>query len=287
MNNIIIPEHTDLHEKLLKTAQNADMAFFVGLPGVGKSLLLQQLTHMATNAGRSVHLLQWDVTRDPFETPEMLAKYPEIDGVTHAMIRKAVGLWARDAIAIWSKKYTAPSHMLIGELPLIGNRLMEPVQRLADDIEPLLSSNRCMFLLPVPSNSVRELIVSKRESTIAQPQHEKETKDAPPNVLRDLWRDLYHLAHQLNILEAPPEAGLPAYRAEIYRDVYLHLLKYRHSVVLNVDTALKPPGSAYDLPKIAGNLVATAEQVQEIMNHLEAEFTPEQVEKMVSEWYSV
>ena len=53
---------------------------------------------MAHEKGRTVHLLQWDVTRASFEMPEVLARYPEIDGVSHAMIRKAMGLWARDGV---------------------------------------------------------------------------------------------------------------------------------------------------------------------------------------------
>ena len=33
-------------------------------------------------AGRRAHAIQWDVTRAAFETPEILARYPEVEGVT-------------------------------------------------------------------------------------------------------------------------------------------------------------------------------------------------------------
>ena len=44
---------------------------------------------------RTVHLLQWDVVRPLFEASHAGQRYPVVDGVTQPMIRKAVGLWAR------------------------------------------------------------------------------------------------------------------------------------------------------------------------------------------------
>ena len=49
------------------------MVFLAGLPGTGKSLLLKQLVLIAQQAGRTVDTLQWDVTRLPFETADILA----------------------------------------------------------------------------------------------------------------------------------------------------------------------------------------------------------------------
>ena len=72
-----------------------------GLPGVGKSLYIRELALAAHAAGRAVHLLQWDVARPAFELPGIIARYPERDGVTHAVIRKAVGQWAREAVVQW------------------------------------------------------------------------------------------------------------------------------------------------------------------------------------------
>ena len=72
--------------------------------GVGKSLLVQQLALMAQAEGRHVHLLQWDVTRAAFERPEILARFPEVDGVTHAAIRQGVGTWARRAVHAWHEQ---------------------------------------------------------------------------------------------------------------------------------------------------------------------------------------
>ena len=66
--------------------------FFAGLPGTGKSLLVHQLVHLASGAGRQVHLLQWDVARPVFEASPAGRRYPLADGVTHPVIRRAAGL---------------------------------------------------------------------------------------------------------------------------------------------------------------------------------------------------
>ena len=81
---------------------------FAGLPGTGKSLLVQQLTQLAASAGRRVHLLQWDVARPPFEASAAGRRYPVVDGVTHPVIRKAVGLWARRAVVAWDEATRNP-----------------------------------------------------------------------------------------------------------------------------------------------------------------------------------
>lgn len=286
MSNIIIPEKSAIHDCFTSLLDSAKVVFFVGLPGVGKSLLLQQLALMAQDAGRDVHLLQWDVTRSAFETPENLAKYPEIDGVTHAMIRKATGLWAREGILAWSQQ-ADDNALLIGEVPLVGNRLIEPVQSLDDDAEILLRDACCHYVLPVPSKNVRDTIEQKRQQSIADPQHEKETKDAPPNVLRALWEEIHHLGVQNDITATSDTDANLAYNPEMYEAVYRYLLQHCQMTVLHIDDVLTPGASVYDLNGIDNNLKATPGQVTAIMQHLEATYTPDEVEQMVNNWYKI
>jgi len=285
MTKIILKPSSTIYELFSDLIQNADRVFFAGLPGVGKSLMLQQLTLMAQEAGRTVHLLQWDTTRPVFETPDLLDKYPEIDGVTHAMIRKAVGMWARQGVKAWDDTHEKPDHMLIGEVPLVGNRLMELAQAHDDNVESILVDERTQFVIPVPSKAVRHVIEANREKTIVDPRHEKETKDAPPNVLRALWHDLYQLAGELGLTDVDTE-NVP-YSPEIYSAVYKHLLQHRHVQVLDIDEVLKPAGSAYDFETPLPELSASPEQVTEILAHLESSYTPEQVEDDVANWYTV
>ena len=134
-------------------------------------------------------LLQWDVARHPFETP----RYPLKDGATHPLVIQAVGAWLRRALAKWASARDA-KNLLLGEAPLIGGRFMEICRPADDAAETLLRDQRTRFLLPVPSVALRAHIESQRERSIAAPRHKNEAHDAPPDLLRALWRDLYEVA---------------------------------------------------------------------------------------------
>src|SRR5262245_66591830 len=97
------------------------MVIVAGRPGTGKSRLVHQLVHVASGAGRAVHLLQWDVARPVFEASPTGRRYPLDDGVTHAVIRRAAGLWVRDAVAEWNERYPDAGNLLVGGAPLVGN----------------------------------------------------------------------------------------------------------------------------------------------------------------------
>ena len=111
-------------EAQLRSLAAQRLVFFAGLPGTGKSLLAHQLAHLAAGMGRTVHLLQWDVARPVFEASPAGRPYPLKEGVTHAVIRKAAGLWGRQALAAWDERYAGPEHVLIGETPFVGGRFI-------------------------------------------------------------------------------------------------------------------------------------------------------------------
>ena len=56
---------------------------------------------------------------------------PLADGVTHPVIRKAAGLWARRALVAWNEGHPDPRHLPAGETPFVGNRFVELARRLA------------------------------------------------------------------------------------------------------------------------------------------------------------
>lgn len=283
MSKIVIPETSPIYETFGQLARDAKVVIVTGLPGVGKSLYVQQLSVMAQQAGRKVHLLQWDVTRSAFETPEILAKYPEIDGVTHAMIRKAVGLWTRSAIVDWSEQFASDEHILIGEATFVGERLMQLAKVTDDSAENLLASDKTQFVLSVPTKRVRSLIEKKRAESIANPQHEHESKDAPPNVLQMLWHEIYSVGYEIGIANQPDMQ--PDYDPDVYRKTYEYLLQHRNSMSLSVDEVFEPAESVYELDAIAGHLQATPEQVEAIVNQLERESTIEDIQAEVDRWY--
>ena len=264
MSPIVIPPDSALHSTFSATLAYADRVFFAGLPGVGKSLLLQQMALMAAAAGRSLTLLQWDVARRPFESP----RYPLVDGATHPLVIKAVGLWSRRAIVKWADA-RAENDLLLGEAPLIGGRFMELVRPAADAAEALLSAERTRFLLPVPSVELRAHIESQRERSIAAPRHNNEAHDAPPDLLRALWRDLHHVAVQLRLAETATDAD-PAYSPEIYAAVYRHLMRRRHVEQVDLSSPLPAATSVYDGLDALPQLRATRAEAAAIMAKLEA-----------------
>jgi len=285
--DIVLPPDSKLYRAFQQIIRQRRIVFFAGLPGVGKSLLLKQLGLMAHKAGRVVDSLQWDVTRAAFETDEILARYPELDGVTHAAIRKAVGLWARQGIAQWQREYPdLQQHMLIGEVPLIGNRLIELGQKQDDEAEGVLNSMETLFVIPVPSKEIRQVIEAARSRSIAQPRHEREAADAAPNVLQMLWHDVYHLAHRLGIVGEIADGPIP-YTPDVYSEIFQYLLQHRHYEVLPIDTALSVSGSAYDLDIINRELAATPNEVKQIMTDIKQQYTEAQLKQDVAQWYRI
>ncbi len=280
MSEIILPTNSNIYTTFQELAAQKRLVFLAGLPGTGKSLLIQQLAVMAQQAGRTVHLLQWDVTRAAFETAVLLQKYPEIDGVTHPAIRKAVGLWARTAVWRWHETHP-PSHLLIGEVPLIGNRLTELTQPLDDAAEPLLSDSICCFVIPTPSKAVRQVIEEARAKTIAKPRHEKEARDAQPNVLQMLWEEVAEIGQKLRLTDG----NNLAYDPDLYTAVYQHLLQHRPRHALPVNTVLNPNGSAYALRINGTELAATPAEVAQIMQQIEQTYTSDALEHAVENWF--
>lgn len=283
-NDIILPVDSNIYQAF-NNAIDKRVVFFTGLSGVGKSLYIQQFSKMAAQAGRVVHLLQWDVTREAFQTKEVMDKYPEIDGVTHPMIRKAVGLWTRQGILNWHKEYSDEKHILIGELPLIGNRLVEVVQQLDDDVEALLASEQSQFFLPVPSTAVREHIVGCRTNSINKPTHERESADAPPSVVNSNWQEIRNLAINLGL--SNKASNDDEYDPNAYAGAYEYLLKHRHATTLNVEQILPTVGSVYDLGVVDTEIAASKGQVDAIFAEMAAKYSEDDVNNMINNWYEI
>ena len=299
---------------------------FAGLPGTGKSLLLQQLTLLAHEAGRRVHLLQWDVARPPFEASAASRRYPVVDGVTHPVIRKAVGLWARRAVAAWAERHPDPRHLLVAETPFVGNRLVELAQVVADDAEPRLSDTACRFAIAVPSRHVRRFLEAERERRTVSPLHPREREDAPPSVLRDLWRELAGVAVELGIAardaslpragetsaRGTTTSGAPAgdvsgvdvsgvgdggrsraeaspYDPTVYRLVYESVLRHRHVDAIALDTVLPTEQlSVYDFATQPSELVPSVVEADAIIRVVEQRYPDLAVlDREIARWWAI
>lgn len=283
----IIPTHLPLYKQLNQLAETRRIVLFAGLPGMGKSLLLQQTGLMAHRHGRHVHQLQWDVTRMAFETDSVMARYPEIDGMTHAVIRKAVGLWARSGIEEWHCQHPGSDHILIGEVPLVGNRLIELVQKRADNVEALLASPQTTFAIPVPSVEIRNLIEAARAKSIANPQHEREARDAPPHVLRDHWLELFAVGKHLGLIE--PSMVDPIYDPTVYASTYSSFLIHRRTEIVPLDQRLDTSGhSVYDIDFGPRELAASPDGAEAFVTQVARDYPNlDQLQREIDLWYDL
>jgi len=105
-------------------------------------------------------------------------------------------------------------------------------------------------------------------------------------VLRALWREVAQVGYQLGLSGSKPADNAP-YDPELYAAVYRHLLQHRRLQVIPVHTVLRTSGSAYDLTVGGSELFAQPEEVHQIMEEIERQYTPETLAAAVEKWYEM
>ena len=285
--NIIIPPTSQVYMMLNRLVDNQRIVFLTGLPGVGKSLLLNQLAHLAHFSGHQVYLLQWDILRDAFMTNRIASLFPDTDGITHSVIRRAAGLWVRQAVAQWHQKHLGEKSILIGEAPLIGNRLLELVLPRHDAAESILIKNSTRFVLPIPSRRIRRIMETARQTSIKNPRNSRELNDAAPEVLKALWRELIRAAMALNI-QTPPKGSDEDYDPRIYESVYLQVLKHRRYEITRLNTTLSTHSrSVYTFNMPVEELIPNASEVSHSIEEVEHTYPNlHGLEQEMEEWYT-
>jgi hypothetical protein len=284
---MVIQADIVVYQQLQGFARSQRLVFFAGLPGTGKSLLSHQLTHLAVAAGKTVHLLQWDVARPVFEAHPSAQRYPTVDGVTHGVIRMAVGRWARHALVQWQQDYPESHHLLIGETPFIGHRFIELARRHNDATEELLRGES-VFVIPVPSYQVRHYIETERHRRRTNPVHPQETEDAPSHVLQALWQELVRMAPSLGLSGRTGTAPAP-YDPVLYQRVYERLLRHRRVQVLPVNTLLPTATlSVYTFAVERFSLTPSAEEVRQFIHAVEQDYPQAAaLQEDIEQWYLV
>ena len=265
-----------------RVAAECRCVFFSGPPGVGKSLMIQQLALIAQQRGRAVYLVRWDVARRVFESHPAGARYPEVEGVTHPAIRWACGLWVRGAVLCWHLDHPEFAPLLIGEAPLVGNRFVELAQRREDRAEDLLHAATTEFFVPVPSVRVRRAIQRCREQEMRQPRHEQDRASATPQVLHDLWQEVQRASLGLGLPNARPDTV--DYRPQTYAALYERLLHARRHTVLRIDELLPVKVSAHQLGRVAGELTPSHDQARQLLSEV-ASCEPGELERVVLNWF--
>ena len=278
---LILPADSMARRMLSAAARNCKAVIFAGLPGVGKTLMLQQMALLSHHAGRPLYLLQWDIARQSFEEPEILARYPEVDGSTHAAIRKAVGLWVRSAVADWAEAHRSDDALLLGEAPLVGNRLIELAWRESDAAEAFLAAPTTEFIVPAPTLAIRRAIESLRAQEMERPRHVREAANAPPNVLESLMQELRAAGAALGVPGAAQGGG---YDPEVCVAIYARLLEHRHARPLIIDECWPVVSSPYELEIGASELRPTPAEAARALGRVEALGTAA-LEGAVRQWF--
>ncbi len=278
-SRIVVDSDRRLAERI-RVLAGRRIVFFAGLPGTGKSLLAHQLVHVASGAGRQVHLLQWDVARPVFEASPAGERYPVLDGVTHAVVRRAAGLWVRDAVAEWSARHWHPEHLLVGETPFVGNRFVELARRIDDRAEALLASPSCRFVIATPSREVQSFLEAQRERRAAEPLHPREREDAPPHVLRDLWQSLAAIAGGGTAAPSP-------YDPAVYAGVYERVLRHRNTEMVALDVILPTEQlSVYDFAVRPRDLTPAKTDAERFIHEVERRYPDLRVlDREIARWW--
>jgi hypothetical protein len=221
-----------------------------------------------------------------FEGHPAAQPYPVMDGVTHGVIRMAVGRWARRVLVDWHQHHPAPEAMLIGETPFIGHRMIELARVGEVAAEALLRRTSCVFVIPVPSPQVRDYIAQERRRRATAPVHEQERQDAPPHVLQALWEELARLAPSLGVTTQATD-GQAAYDPEVYQGVYRALLKHRQTDVLWCEALLPTTMfSVYDFVSACHAVTPSAEEVLQYIHEVERDYPDEQeLQRDIAYWY--
>ncbi len=261
------------------------MVFFTGLPASGKSFLLRQQISISVSLGRRVHIIRWDTGLASFQTDDILASYPDVSDGTHPLVRKAAGLWGRRALARWLAANADPNDMIVGEVPIIGNRFSEFIQTQTDQVEPVLASEETTFIYPVPTKNLRANLEAIRRSTFANPRHPDEARDAPPSTMELAWRLTCAKAAELGLISEAD--GHSPYEEMIYVRFFEHLLQHRNAIRIGVDTIFSDAASAHEIEANIPELRASPDDVRCAIAEIEDAFTFEEAARDVENWYRV
>ncbi len=227
----LIPKEDPLSIHLTDLAQKVKIVVFIGLPGTGKSLLINQFYQLTKAQGREPQIIQWDVARKEFETEKNRNLFPTKSGQVHPVVRLSAGYWLLDYLKQWSQKnFEILQKVLLVEAPLVGNRFSELIHLQSDqELEQYLSSKKVQFVLPVPSLKVRDKIEDDRALQVSETA--KTWSGAKPSVMRQLWLDTLNIAKTLDITTFQGEK----YDPQVYAKTYQLLSHRRNLRILPID----------------------------------------------------
>lgn len=228
----MIPTDSEVYLRLEGLVSSSSILVISGLPGVGKSLYVNQVIEIAKAKHRKVTVIQWDVARKAFETDELSKLFPMGEGVVHNGVKLCAGSWLKDTVAEWIRNHNVENDFLLVEAPLVGHRFVEIMQVQDDEeIESFLASEKMKVFVPIPSREVRNKIEEARMAQVDEGANS--WMGAKPSVMLLIWKELCQLANDLG--KNIDVTGQPSYDPEVYEFVFHKVLQNRHFVPIVID----------------------------------------------------
>lgn len=279
----MIPNSSKVFKQLEELVSTSSILVISGLPGVGKSLYVNQVLKIAKLNNRETTVIQWDVARKAFESEELSALFPMGDGVVHNGVKLCAGIWLKDVVSNWIRKHNPASDFLLIEAPLVGHRFIELMQIQEDqEIETFVSSEKMKVVVPIPSREVRVKIEESRKQQLKDDANS--WMGAKPSVMLLIWKELCELANtlgmEIDVSDQPP------YDPEVYEFVFRKVLKNRHFIPLYIDEVyqvnIKDETELHD----TGSLISDSQTAHKIGEQICVRFPDlDDIDTLVENWY--
>ncbi|SLN22185.1 hypothetical protein [Roseisalinus antarcticus] len=124
-----------------------------------------------------------------------------------------------------------------------------------------MASGTTVFSSPVPTPELRGKLEAIRSVTFANPQHPDEPGEAPPEILKLVWRLTSAKAIEHGLASAETVADRSVCAETTNLRFFGHLLQHRKARAINVGTLCPGGGSAHDPEGGVSELVATSIEV--------------------------
>ena len=280
----IIPESQSIHQDFRKLVEDRKLVIFSGLPGVGKSLYINEFYRIAQSMDVPVDLVQWDVARKAFETELINAHYPMGDGIVHNGLKLIAGEWLMQFIKVWLNDNEDSDRLLLVEAPLVGHRFIELVKPIEDTyLETFLKSDQTVVVMPIPTKKVRKAIEEARAKQVDEDA--KVWFGAKPSVMQMLWNMTCDIAIELGYdLEKKDQYD---YDPDIYIWVFQKILKHRHFKPLIIDTLFDVPADNEQSLHSLSSFKATDTEADQIGKEVISNYPDtDEIDAIVDNWYN-
>lgn len=278
----VIPTSSPLFKQLEQVAESTQVVVFSGLPGVGKSLYINEFQLIAKSKGLPVDVIQWDVARKAFETAYVLEHFPMGEGTVHDGLKLMAGLWLLDELELWLENYRGSDRILLIEAPLVGHRFVELAKENKDaELEEFCASDKFKVIVPIPSKGVRQKIEAERMRQVSEDA--KVWSGAKPSVMLMLWKLTCGIANEMG--KNVDMSGQPDYDPDIYEFVYGRILKKRHFVPLVISEVFEVPVQDEAALHKVDSIVADVETANHYGKMIAENYNSELIESIVANWY--